>query len=422
LVDYTGDPTQDASAVRLIEDGLLVVQGQQILARGDHDTLLGRYPGLEVVDHRSKWLLPGFVDAHVHFPQTSMIAAHGAQLLEWLTDYAFPTEKCFADPVFAGQIADFFLRELLRNGTTTALVLGSVHASSVDALAQRASGIGLRLILGKVLMDRNAPADLCDTPETAYTESLALIERWHGQGRLSYAITPRFAPSCSPAQLEVAGELLRQHPSVYLHTHLAENRNELAWVASLFPERRNYTDVYEHFGLIGPRSVFAHGIYLEPSELQVLSERGATVAFCPTSNLFLGSGLFPLHTVRAAGVQVAVGTDVGAGTSFNLLRTLSEGYKVLQLQGVALGVHAALYLATLGGARGLGLDDEIGSLEPGKMADFVLLDGESTPLLALRSSAARSADDALFALLMLADDRAIAATYVAGRAVHERLR
>jgi guanine deaminase len=420
LLDYTGDPTDDPSAIRLVEDGLLVARGEHIVARGDHDTLLPSYPGLEIVDYRGLWLVPGFVDAHVHFPQLTMIAAYGTQLLEWLTNYAFPAERRFADPAYGEQMASVFLKELFRNGTTAALVLGSVHSTSVDSLARSASALRMRLIIGKVLMDRNAPADLLDTAETGYTESLTLIERWHGRGRISYAVTPRFAPCCSPEQLEAAGELLREHPSVYLHTHLAENQSELAWVTSLFPERRNYTDVYDHYGLIGPRSVFAHGIHLSESELTVLSDQGATIAFCPTSNLFLGSGLFPLHRVRAAGVNVAIGTDVGGGTSFSLLRTLSEGYKVLQLQGSSLGVHSALYLATLGGARSLSLAEEIGSLEPGKVADFTVLDGACTPLLTLRSAAAQSAEDALFALLMLADDRAVAATYVAGRVVHER--
>lgn len=420
LLDYTSDPTADPGSVRHEPDGLLVVEGSRIAARGTYAEVARRYPELDVEDCRGRWLIPGFVDAHVHYPQTGMIAAHGAQLLDWLESYAFPAERRFADAAHAARMASVFLAELLRNGTTSALVLGTVHPSSVDALASAAEALGMRLIVGKVLMDRNGPPELCDTAEEGYEQSKALIERWHGRARIAYAVTPRFAPSCSPAQLKAAAALLDEHPGTYLHTHLAENKRELEWVASLFPEHESYAAVYGDYGLVRRRSLFAHGIHLDPSELALLGSASASIAFCPTSNLFLGSGLFPLERVRAAGVRVALATDVGAGTSFSLLRTASEAYKVLQLQGVSLGVHEALYLATLGGARALDLDHEIGSLEPGKVADFVVLDPCSTPLLELRWREARDLSEALFALVMLGDDRAIAATYVAGRRVHER--
>jgi guanine deaminase len=349
-----------------------------------------------------------------------MIAAYGEQLLEWLETYTFPTERRFADPDYAALMAEAFVAELLRNGTTTAVTLCSVHPESVDALGRVAERVNLRLVLGKVLMDRNAPPELCDTPERAYHESKQLIERWHERGRLLYAITPRFAPTSSPAQLRVAAELWNEHRSTYLHTHLSENRAEIEWVKSLFSEHESYTAVYDHFGLVTERSIFAHAIHLSEPELALLHERGATVAFCPSANLFLGSGLFPYRAMREAGVRVAIGTDVGAGTSFSLLRTLSEAYKVLQLQGERLSAHQGAYLATLGGARALRLDGWIGNFEPGKEADFVVLDFDSTPLLRLRCAAAAELDERLFALMMLGDDRAVLRTYVAGVMVHAR--
>jgi guanine deaminase len=338
-------------------------------------------------------LTPGFIDAHIHAPQTAMIGAYGEQLLAWLENYTFPMERRFEEPEYARASAEFFLAELLRNGTTSAVVLGTVHPQSVDALGAVVESTGARMILGKVLMDRHAPPELCDSAGAGYDDSRELIERWHGRGRISYAITPRFAPTCSPEQLAAAARLHQEFPSTYVHTHLSESQSEVEWVKTLFPERSSYTDVYDHFGLVGSRSVFAHGIHLSDAELELLAESGSTIAFCPTSNLFLGSGLFPFERVREAGVSIALATDVGAGTSFSMLRTASEAYKVLQLQGFSLSVHCALYLASLGAARALELDEYIGNLEPGKEADFIVLDWNSTPLLALRSREARDFDD-----------------------------
>lgn len=420
LLDYTGDPTADPSAVRFVEDGLLVVNDGRVVDRGDYAALRAAHPDADLVDYRGRVILPGLIDAHVHYPQTTMIASYGEQLLTWLEQYAFPTERRFVDPAFAAEIADFFLAELLRNGTTTAVVLCTVHPQSVDLLAERALRLGLRLVLGKVCMDRNAPEYLRDTAQAAYDDSKALIERWHGTGRLSYALTPRFPPACSDAQMRAVAQLHREHPTTYVHSHLAENKAELAWVAELFPGVRSYTDVYARYDLLTERSIFAHGIHLDDADLASLAAARATIAFCPTSNLFLGSGLFPLARAKRAGVPLAIATDVGAGTSFNLLRTLSEAYKVLQLQGESLSVHAALHLATLGGAQSLGLADAIGSFEPGKEADFIVLDDGATPLLRLRSAHAASLEERLFALMMLADDRVILATYAAGRRVHAR--
>lgn len=420
ILDYRGDPRLEAGAVRFEADGLLVVKDGMIEARGDYQRLHAAYPGVPVVDLTGKLLLPGFIDSHVHFPQIQMIASPGEQLLHWLNHYTFPSELAYENSRYSAAMAEVFIRELLRHGTTTALTLCSVHPSSVDSLAHAAQEMNLRLILGKVLMDRNAPPALCDTPERAYDESKALIQRWHQHERLSYAVTPRFAATSSPEQLEAAGCLLQEFPDVYLHSHLAENQDEIAWVRSLFPERDSYTDVYAHHGLLTPRSIFAHGIHLAPEELEVLAAAGSALAFCPTSNLFLGSGLFRYSDVRSAGVPVALGSDVGAGTSFSMLRTLSEAYKVLQLQNTTLTVHEGLYLATLGSAAALRLDSLLGNFEPGKEADFVVLDPESTPLLALRNRQATSVEEMLFGLMILGDDRAVFSTHVQGVERHRR--
>lgn len=420
LLDYTGDPAIAAGATRYVGDGLLVVQHGRVVAHGEYAAVRAAHPDAQVVDYSGKLILPGLIDAHVHYPQTTMIASHGAQLLSWLEQYAFPTELSFADRAHADAIAKFFLEELLRNGTTTAVVLCTVHPQSVDALAERALQLGMRLVLGKVCSDRNVPEGLRDGAQAAYDDSKALIERWHGRDRLSYALTPRFAPACTNAQLEAVAQLHREHPTTYVHTHLAENKQELAWVAEIFPSARSYTDAYAAFGLLTERSIFAHGIHLDDADLASLAAARSTIAFCPTSNLFLGSGLFPFARVKRAGVPIAIATDVGAGTSFSVLRTLSEAYKVMQLQGDSLSPHQALHLATLGSAESLGLSAHIGNFEQDKEADFIVLDEAATPLMALRAQYARTLEDRLFALIMLADDRAVAATYVRGTRVSSR--
>lgn len=403
------------------EDGLLVVEDGKVVRNGHAADLLSTLPaGTEVIEYKDALITPGFIDTHIHYPQTGMIASYGEQLLDWLDTYTFPTERAFADKVHAGEVAQVFLRELLRNGTTTALVFGSVHKESVDAFFEQAHKLDLRMIAGKVLMDRNAPDYLTDTAESGYTDSKELIERWHGKGRLHYAVTPRFAPTSTPEQLALAGKLFQEYPDLYMHTHLSENRKEIEWVRELFPERKGYLDVYDHHGLIGARSVFAHGVHLCDDECRRLGETGSAVAFCPTSNLFLGSGLFDLEKVEGFGVRVGLGTDVGAGTSFSQLQSLNEAYKVMQLQGKKLDPFKSLYLATLGGARALYLDDRIGSLQPGKDADFVVLDYKATPLIEYRLSQARSLEERLFALMILGDDRAVKETYAAGVSVHRK--
>ncbi|WP_421911953.1 guanine deaminase [Marinobacter sp.] len=403
------------------EDGLLVVEDGMVVEVGMAESLLPSLSSeIEVVHYENALITPGFVDTHIHYPQVGIIGSYGAQLLDWLETYTFPCEGQFDDARHAHAQADIFLRELLRNGTTTALVFGTVHKQSVDAFFERASKLNLRMIAGKVLMDRCAPDYLVDTAESGYADSKELIERWHGKGRLSYAVTPRFAPTSSNEQLELAGKLFKEFPGLYMHTHISENRQEIEWVKELFPERDGYLDVYDHHGLIGERSVFAHGVHLHNDECRRLGDTGSAVAFCPTSNLFLGSGLLDLAHLESHGVRVGLGTDVGAGTSFSQLQSLNEAYKVLQLQGQKLDPFKAFYLATLGGARSLYLDDRIGSLRAGKEADFVVLDYGATPLVSYRLKHSKSLEETLFALMILGDDRVVKETFSAGASVHRR--
>ncbi|UVJ45511.1 guanine deaminase [Pseudomonas sp. LS1212] len=402
-------------------DGLLVIEDGKIAAVGPAEVLLTSLPAeVEVIHYQDALITPGFIDTHIHLPQTGMVGSYGEQLLDWLNTYTFPCERQFADKAHADQVAKIFIEELLRNGTTTALVFGSVHPESVEAFFEEAERLDLRMIAGKVMMDRNAPDYLTDTAESSYVESKALIDRWHGKGRLHYAVTPRFAPTSTPEQLTLAGQLLSEYPDLYMQTHISENLKEVEWVKALFPERKGYLDVYDHYQLLGQRSVFAHGVHLCDEECQRLAETGSAIAFCPTSNLFLGSGLFNLPMAEKHKLNVGLGTDVGGGTSFSLLQTLNEAYKVMQLQGARLSPFKSLYLATLGGARALRLEDRIGSLQAGSDADFVVLDYNATPLLSYRIQQSRSIEETLFVLMTLGDDRTVQQTYAAGKLVHQR--
>ena len=420
ILHLLDDPTTDAEAVRFHPDGLLVTDAGVVVACGGYADLAMGLADMPVEHLPGRLIAPGFVDLHIHFPQIDVIAAHGEQLLDWLERHVFPAETAFADPAHAAEAAGFFVDEMLRNGTTTALVFGSSHVASVDALFAEALAREMRLIAGKSLMDRHAPDDLVDTVESGRQDMLDLVARWSGQGRLGYAVTPRFAVTSSDAQLAMAGEIVRDHPEVWMQTHLAETTDEIAQAEALFPAASDYLNVYERFGLVGPRSVFAHCIHLERPAFARLAAAGAAVAFCPTSNLFLGSGLFDLETALAEDVKVGVGTDVGAGTTYSILHTLGEAYKVGQLRGAALDPLRAFYLATLGGARALDLGDRIGNLAPGKEADFLVLDLAATPLLARRMASARSLEERLFALTILADDRVVERTYLAGVCQHRR--
>ena len=408
-------------AVRYIEDGLLISHEGKISWFGKWEEGLSQLNAdMNVQHYPDQLIVPGFIDTHIHFPQTEMIGAYGEQLLEWLNTYTFPTEIQFEDKVYADKIAQFFVNELLKNGTTTALVFCTVHPQSVDALFEVAEQHQMRLIAGKVMMDRHAPEAICDTAESAYTDSKALIEKWHGKGRNLYAITPRFAPTSTPEQLSAAGKLKAEFPDVYVHTHLSENKNEIAWVKDLFPEQKGYLDVYHHYGLTGSRSVFAHCVHLEDEEWDCMHQTDSAIAFCPTSNLFLGSGLFPLKKTWEKQVKVGLGTDVGAGTSFNQLQTLNEAYKVQQLQGDKLSAFEALYHATIGGAKALDLDEKLGNFNIGKEADFVVLDLKPTAIQALRQERAKGIDDAFFALMTMGDDRNIHSTYVFGQLAYSK--
>ncbi|MEP1446738.1 MAG: guanine deaminase [Paraglaciecola sp.] len=402
-----------------LEDGILVTRNDEIEFIGDYKNHINQYPDAILHDFSGKLLLPGFIDSHLHFPQTEMLASFGEQLLDWLTDYTFPVERKFADPQYASHIAKIFIRQLHRHGTTTGMVYSSVHKQAANALFQEAASHDMLLIAGKVCMDRHCPDWLQDTPQSAQQDSAELIQKWHNNGRLKYAITPRFAPTSSNEQLHALGDLAQQYPDVFIQTHLSENHNEIAWVKELFPERKNYLDVYEHYGLLRKGSVFGHGIHLEQSEWQRLQETQASIAFCPTSNLFLGSGLFDLAKAEQQDVPVMLATDVGGGTSFSMLKTMGEAYKICQLKGNQMDPMHGLYLMTQGAAVGLGLEDSIGNLNPGTSADFVILDPEFDELSALRFEHHRTPQDMLFALSMLADDRAIVATYVAGNAVYQ---
>ncbi|WP_130887694.1 MULTISPECIES: guanine deaminase [unclassified Pseudomonas] len=423
ILHSTADPAEVGieASYEYFEDGLLVIDDGKISALGHASELLPTLPAdIEINHYQDALITPGFIDTHIHLPQTGMVGSYGEQLLDWLNTYTFPCESQFGDKAHADEVADIFIKELLRNGTTTALVFGSVHPQSVNSFFEAAEKLDLRMIAGKVMMDRNAPDYLVDTAESSYVDSKALIERWHGKGRLHYAVTPRFAPTSTPEQLTLAGQLLTEYPDLYMQTHISENLKEIEWVKELFPERKGYLDVYDHYQLLGERSVFAHGVHLCDEECARLAETGSAISFCPTSNLFLGSGLFNLPMAEKHKLNVGLGTDVGGGTSFSLLQTLNEAYKVMQLQGARLSPFKSLYLATLGGARALRLEDKIGNLQPGSDADFLVLDYNATPLLSYRLKQSNNIAETLFVLMTLGDDRTVAQTYAAGALVHQR--
>ena len=420
LLHFRADPAFDDGAALWHEDGLLIVEDGRVKAAGDHAALVSTLPpGLEPVDYRGKVIAPGFIDTHLHYPQTDMIASPSPGLLPWLETYTFPSERRFEDPAHARATAEFFLDELLRCGTTTAVVYCTVHPQSVDAFFEASEARNLRMVAGKVLMDRNCPDFLRDL-EGDLGQSEDLIHKWHKRGRSLYAITPRFAPTSTDVQLRLTGELAARHPDTFIQTHVSENRDECKWVSELFPQARSYLDVYERFGLMRPRALFGHCIWLDDEDFARMAATGSAAAVCPTSNLFLGSGLFDFERADSARALLSLGTDVGAGTSFSMLQTMNEAYKVARLKGSYLPALRMFYLATLGAARSMRLEDKIGSFQPGLEADFVVLDREATPLLARRTNHCNSLEELLFALALLGDDRTIAATYSGGRKVHQR--
>jgi guanine deaminase len=421
----TGNPFLAEGCLQHIADALILIQDGRIAAVGDFSELAHRIPaGTEIVAYENALILPGLIDTHVHYPQLQMIASYGEQLLAWLEKYTFPAELQFADRAHAEQVAKLFFREILGAGTTTAMVYCTVHPGSVEAFFSESERFNTRMIAGKVLMDRNAPAALLDTAQRGYDESKALIARWHGRGRQHYAVTPRFAPSCTQAQLEAAGTLLKEHENLFLQTHLCENTDEIAWVRELFPERNSYLDVYAQAGLVGPRSVLGHAIHVSEEDFCTCHACGAAIAHCPTSNGFLGSGLFRLFDALdpRRPVRVGLGTDVGAGTTLSLLKTLGDAYKVAALRGTKLDGTKALWLATLGGAEALHLDDRIGRIAPGYDADLCVLDLAASPLLGFRTGTCTSIEELLFVLQTLGDHRTVRATWVAGEPVYDNRR
>lgn len=399
----------------LFEDGALVVENEKIVAIGDYLKLHSLFDDANIVDYSGRWLIPGLIDSHLHFPQTEMIAKYGKQLLDWLENFTFPTENKFASAEYCDYIAEIFIRQLIDNGTTTALAYPTVHSQSVDALFKAASARNMAIVTGKVCMDRNCPEQLQDTPESAQRESANLIQKWHGKHRNLYALTPRFAPTSSPAQLHALGELAQQFQDVFIQTHLSENTQEVEWVAKLYPEHTSYLNVYEHYNMVRERSVFGHCLHLQEDEWAQLGESGATAAFCPTSNLFLGSGLFDIAAAKRHNVAIVLATDIGGGTSFNMLRTYGEAYKVSQLQNSPISPLLGLYMMTQGPAHAYGLTNSVGNLNIGTYADFIILNQHFNALAYVRNKEANKIDDLIFALSMIGDERAIKATYIAGK-------
>ncbi|KQZ12681.1 guanine deaminase [Mesorhizobium sp. Root554] len=413
------ETVDDHAAYAYEEDGGILIRDGKILAAGAYaDVARQAGDGVKTIDHRPHLLLPGFIDAHVHFPQMQVIASYGAELLDWLNTYTFPEESKFQNAQHGRRIARLFLDEMVRHGTTTVAAYCSVHRESAEAFFAEAHDRDMLTIAGKVMMDRNAPDAVLDTPQSGYDDTRALIRKWHGRGRQHYAITPRFAITSSPEQLEMSGALAREFPDLHMQTHLSENHAEIAFTQQLFPWSKDYTDVYERYGLLGRKSLFGHCIHLSEREADALSDSGSVAVFCPTSNLFLGSGLFDYQRYRRREkpLRIAAATDVGGGTSYSMLRTMDEGYKVIALNGEKLNPFQSFWQLTRGNAEALSLADKVGTLEEGTDADIVVLDAGATPAMGLRMENIETLAEELFLLQTLGDDRAIREVYVAGRA------
>ncbi|MAU46552.1 MAG: guanine deaminase [Yangia sp.] len=417
ILSFDGSPFDEGhDAVWHERRGGLAVEDGKVLALGPADAMRASHPQAEVVDHGEGLILPGFVDAHAHYPQTGMIASWGKRLIDWLNHYTFPEEMRFADPAYARDVAARYLDLLLAHGTTSVCSYCTIHPASVDALFEAAEARGMRVFAGRTCMDRDtAPEGLRDTAQSAYDESLALLRRWHGTGRASYVITPRFSPTSTVAQLEALGALWTEHPDCLMQTHLSEQTDEIAWVKSLYPSARDYLDTYEAHGLLGAGGLYGHAIHLEPRERDRLREVGAALVHCPTSNTFIGSGLFDMDGLTKEGQVIGLATDTGGGSSFSMLRTMAAAYEIAQLRHRPLHASELLWLATQGSARALRCDDRIGNLAPGMEADFVVLDLASTPAIAQRVAQADTIWEAVFPTIMMGDDRAVASTWVAGR-------
>jgi guanine deaminase len=415
---FAGDPfAEGIEAARYNRHGAVLVEAGRITAVGQASDLRAAHPGARIHDYGDRLISPGFVDAHMHYPQTAIIASWGKRLIDWLNTYTFPEESRFGDPEHARVVAETCLDLMLAQGTTTLCSFCTIHPESVDALFTAARARGMRVLGGKTCMDRNAPDTLRDTAQAAYDQSKALIARWHGVDRLSYVITPRFAPTSTPDQLAALGALWAEHPDCPMQTHLSEQTEEIAWVAQLFPKARDYLDVYERFGLLGPSGLYGHAIHLTARERDRLLETGAALVHCPTSNTFIGSGLFDMAGLKAQGQRIGLASDIGGGSSFSMLRTMAAAYEVSQLRGTALHPSQLWWLATEGSARALGLGGTIGTLTPGAEADLIVVDLASTPVIAQRAARARDLWDALFPTIMLGDDRAIHAAWINGKPI-----
>jgi len=407
---FAGDPHD---AVHL-SDAVLLRAGH-VVTTGSLQDIKAQSPDATFHDYGDALIMAGFVDAHVHYPQTAIIASWGKRLIDWLNSYTFPEEMLFHDPVYAFEIAGQYFDLTLASGTTTAASFCTIHPESVTAFFEAAQRRNLRVVAGKTCMDRNAPEGLRDTAQTAYDQSKTLLQAWHGTGRASYAITPRFSPTSTPAQLEALGALWAEYPECLMQTHLSEQTDEISWVKELFPQARDYLDTYEAHGLLGARGLYGHAIHLEPRERDRLAEVGGALIHCPTSNTFIGSGLFDMAARMAEGQRVALATDTGGGSSFSMLRTMAAAYEIGQLSGTALHPAQLLWLATAGSADALHMGDKIGNIAPGMEADLVVLDLASTPAIAQRAARAANIWEAVFPTIMMGDDRAVKAVWVAGQ-------
>ena len=417
LVHFLSDPSLGGSeAVQSFSDGVLIIEAGRIAACGRYADLGERYRACEARYHYpDRFIFPGFVDTHTHFAQTDIIASPSPSLLDWLNHYTFPEEARFSDPAHGRAVAEFFIQELLCQGITTASIFATVHSESCEAIFQAADDRAMRIIAGKVLMDQNAPEFLCDTAQGGIEASRALIDRWHGRRRLRYSVTPRFIPTSSEIQLKLAAALYHEFPDLHLQSHVAENEDEIAWVKRLYPNSRSYLQVYQDFGLLGPRATYAHCIWFDDDDRRLMAATQTAAAFCPTSNLFLGSGLFDLAAARSHGLTVGLATDIGGGTSFSMLRTMQEAYKVAQLKGLTMTAEECFYLATLGGAKALGLDSMIGSFDPGKEADVIVINPQATALSRRRMQSTKTLSEQLFVTMMLGDERMVEQTHILGR-------
>ena len=420
VLSFHADPAETADSHRFWENGAIMVEDGRILAVGDYAGT--RDPEAREIDHRPHIIMAGFIDPHIHFPQVQVVAAWAAQLLDWLNDHTFPIEAQYRDPAHAARMAEAFLDQLLLNGTTTASAFCSVHRESAEALFAAAEARGMAMLAGKVMMDRNAPDAVLDTAQASYDDSRALIDRWHGRGRLEYVITPRFAITSTPGQLRAAGTLAAENPGLAVQTHLNENRAEIELTMQLYPEAQDYLDIYDRFGLLGPRSLMGHAIHMNDREIARMAETGTRAIHCPTSNLFLGSGLFDDRGMRDAGIVTGVATDIGGGTSWSMLATLAEAYKIAQMRGQRMHPLAAFHWATRGNAVALGIEDRVGSVQPGRFADLVVLDPRATQAMRLRHDKVDSLMQELFILQVMGDDRAVVETYVAGRPMKPGMR